>query len=74
MDSFQPTQMRFDELAQLGWGYTADHIHARDETYRMAKLNVPEVVKPQKVDVVATPAWRAFGYLLEILDTVPRKS
>jgi hypothetical protein len=46
MGSFRPTQIRLDELTQLGWRDAVNFFRVRDMTYVTAKLKVPAVVKP----------------------------
>jgi len=66
----QPKQMWVDELKQTERGQAADYFRQSDIKYRMAELEVQEVVKPQPDLTAATPSPTTFGKLMQTLDII----
>jgi len=68
MERFRQTQMKLDELTQLGWEDAADHFRERDRKYSKSKLTVPAVVQSQMDEDAVAPAPTTFGEIMECLD------
>jgi len=65
------TQMKLDQLTQLGWEDAADYFRESDKKYSTFHLWVPAVVQPQTDDDTAAPTQTTFRELMECLDIVP---
>jgi hypothetical protein len=71
MERFWQTQMKLDELTQLGWEAAPDYFRERDKKYGTSELMVPAVVQPQTNDDAPAPPLTTFGQLVVSFDIVP---
>jgi hypothetical protein len=68
MKSFQQTQIRIDELTQLGWEDATDYVRERYMKSWAAKFNLPAIVKPHIDMTAATPSPKTSGEHMQTFD------
>jgi hypothetical protein len=73
-EGLRQKQMRLDKLIKQEWGDPADYCRERDMKYRMTKLMVLAVRKPQTHSNAATPVLTTFGKLLQTVHIVAGQS
>jgi len=71
MERFQPKQIKFTELVQLGWGDAADCFFERDQKYGTIEWKVLAVVQPQAKENAAASGLTTCVEIMETLDIVP---
>jgi len=71
LERFRQSQMKLDELTQLGWKDSANSLCERDKKYGTSGLQVPALLQKQTGLDATTPVPSMIGQLLEGLDIVP---
>ena len=74
MKCFRQKHMMLDELTHPEWGDVAEYFPETRMKYRMAKLEILAVVKPQTDMTAATPPPTTFGEIMLTFHIIPVQS